>query len=50
MTIVAVATHAVTAVTAIAGPGFARILPQLIRLDTRDDSATQVDSARQTTR
>jgi len=50
MTIVAVATHTATAAAATATPGLARMLPQLIRLDTCDDSPTQVDSARLTTR
>lgn len=50
MTITAVATHTAMAAAAIAAPGLARMLPQLTRLITCDDSATQVDSARETTR
>jgi hypothetical protein len=50
MAVTAAATHIVTAVAAIAGPGLARIVPQLTRLIACEKAAAHVDSARRTTR
>jgi hypothetical protein len=50
VTLTAAATHAATAVVAIAAPGLARIVPQLTRLIACENAAAHVDSARRTTR
>ena len=50
MAVTAAATHIVTAVAAIAGPGLARIVLQRTRLIACENAATHVDSARRITR
>ena len=50
VTVTAAATHSTIAAVAIAAPGWARMLAQLARLAVCENSATQVDSARRTTR
>ena len=50
MTATAAATHAATAVVAIAAPGLARMLFQLTRLTACENPAVHVESARRTTR
>ena len=50
VTVTAATTHSTTAAVAIAAPGWALMLAQLVRLAAAENSATQVDSARRTTR
>src|SRR5580692_117859 len=50
VTMMAPASHSATAAAAIAGPGLARMLSQLIHWTARADSPAQVESACRTTR